>query len=145
MMRLPILRVSAVLFCLTVGIWILQFPGEPIRFRVATGAERPAATSDNSQDVTPVPQRLREGSRIVDRVGELRETGGRVAFYPDGETYSLQLLENLALERVARDLDQNPRKWSISGTVTEYRGANYLLLQRAVLKSRGTGNSLPRS
>lgn len=80
--------------------------------------------------------RLREGMKFVNQVGELREAGGRIAFYPDGETHSLQLLENLALERVSRDLDQPNRKWSLTGVVTEYRGGNYLLLHRAVLKAR---------
>jgi hypothetical protein len=82
--------------------------------------------------------RLREGMKFVNRVGELREAGGRILFYPDGDTRSLQLLENLALERVSDDLDQTQRKWSVTGIITEYRGGNYLLLHRAVLKARSS-------
>jgi len=89
--------------------------------------------------------RLREGMKFVNRVGELRDAGGRVAFYPDGETHSLPLLENLALERVSHDLDQTHRKWSVTGIVTEYKGGNYLLLHRAVLKARVSHSSGPRS
>ena len=89
--------------------------------------------------------RLREGMKFVNRVGELRDAGGRVAFYPDGQTQSLPLLENLALERVSHDLDQTHRKWSVTGIVTEYKGGNYLLLHRAVLKARVSTSSGPRS
>ena len=90
-------------------------------------------------------QRLREGMKLVNRIGELHGVGGRVVFKLDGEPHSLQLLENLALERVIGDLDQTNRKWSISGVVTEYKGGNYLLLQRAVLKARVSHPSSPRS
>ncbi len=89
--------------------------------------------------------RLREGMKFVNRIGELRDTGGRITFYPDGQSQSLQLLENLALERVTNDLDQTHRKWSVTGTVTEFKGSNYLLLHRAVLKARSTKASGPRS
>ncbi|HUG68528.1 MAG TPA: hypothetical protein VMM76_12315 [Pirellulaceae bacterium] len=89
--------------------------------------------------------RLREGMKFVNRIGELRNVGGRVAFYPDGATQSLPLLENLALERIERDVDQPHRKWSVSGIVTEYKGVNYLLLHRAVLKTRVSHSSGPRS
>jgi hypothetical protein len=47
-------------------------------------------------------------------------------------------LENLNLERVASVINENPEQlqWSVSGTITEYRGANYLLVSRATLKSK---------
>lgn len=89
--------------------------------------------------------RLREGMKFVNQVGELKEAGGRIVFYPEGYTQSLQLLENLALERVSDDLDQTQRKWSVTGIVTEYLGSNYLLLHRAVLKARVSTVSGPRS
>ncbi|MDA1054509.1 MAG: hypothetical protein O3C40_29085 [Planctomycetota bacterium] len=89
--------------------------------------------------------RLREGMNLVNQVGELREAGGRIAFYPEGDKRSLQVLENLALERVSRELDQSNRKWSVSGIVTEYKGGNYLLLHRAVLKARVSSAPGPRS
>ena len=80
--------------------------------------------------------RLREGMTLVNQVGEMKEAGGRILFYPDGSGDSLQLLENLALERISNELDQPHRKWSVTGIVTEYLGGNYLLLHRAVLKAR---------
>ncbi len=88
--------------------------------------------------------RLREGMKLVNQVGELKNQRGRIVFSPEGETYSLELLENLALQRVSRDLDQPNRMWSVSGVVTEYNGDNYLLLQRAVLKARPSNSPGPR-
>ena len=104
----------------------------------STGAEESEGSSD--QDF-----RLREGMKFVDRIGELNESGGRISFRQDGQSQSLLLLENLALERVSDDLDQTGRKWSVSGIVTEFKGSNYLLLQRAVLKARSTKASGSRS
>jgi len=109
---------------------------------------RPARTTRNqaasvSNDAS---YRVREGSKLVEQLGEFRETGGRIAFYPEGARDSLTVLENLALQRVSRDLELGTRKWSVSGTITEYHGLNYLLVQRAVLKQRSAVDAAePRS
>lgn len=108
-------------------------------------ADRQDTASNELDGADRRGSRLREGMTLVNQVGELRDQGGRVAFYPDGATYSLQLLENLALERVSRDLDQPHRKWSVTGVVTEFKGGNYLLLHRAVLKARVSNTPGPRS
>jgi hypothetical protein len=44
------------------------------------------------------------------------------------------VLENLALERIVRILNETrgQRQWLVSGTITEYRGSNYLLISKAV-------------
>ena len=47
------------------------------------------------------------------------------------------LLENLALERISRSLEDNRgSKWTVSGLVTEYRGSNYLLVTKAVTQQQ---------
>jgi len=53
-------------------------------------------------------------------------------------------LENLNLERIARAVADNPvtLEWKVTGTITEYRGANFLLVTRATLIS---GNRPPRT
>jgi hypothetical protein len=83
-------------------------------------------------------QRLREGSQLVDQLGEFRDSGDRVVFQSLDKTLSLQVLENLALERVSRVLDElrSTRIFSVTGTVTEFRGVNYLLVTHAVLKAK---------
>ena len=54
-------------------------------------------------------------------------------------------LENLNLERIAAELASSPSQpeWSVSGTVTEFRGTNYLLVRRSILSQsvpgEGTG------
>ncbi len=81
--------------------------------------------------------RLREGTRLIDVVGAFQSVGGdSVSFSPSGNKDSFRVLENLALERVSRALDENrgTRQWVVSGTITEYRGLNYLLLTKAVVQ-----------
>lgn len=82
--------------------------------------------------------RLREGSKLVDQVGEFQKSGDQISFFAKDTFGSLHVLENLALERIARVLDDNPtmRLWSVTGVVTEYRNENYLLITRAVLKAQ---------
>ena len=88
-------------------------------------------------DVTPV-RRLREGATLVDEPGRFETAGERLSFVPSKGDAKYVVLENLNLERVARVLGENPdaRQWSVSGTITEYRGGNYLIVTRAILKSR---------
>jgi hypothetical protein len=80
---------------------------------------------------------LREGAVLTNKLGAFLTMGERIAFKPEGEQYSFGVLENLALERVWKMLDATRgRQWIVSGTVTEYRGRNYLLMDRAVLRAR---------
>lgn len=83
-------------------------------------------------------ERLREGTVITNQLGTFRVTGDRVAFYPREGGNSYRLLENLTLERVSAILStsREDRLWTISATVTEFRGSNYLLLKSAMVKSR---------
>lgn len=119
-------------------IWVLTAWGGLGWLDSSHMSMRPEAASTTGEHVRPTSEqlRLREGSKITEEVGEFRETGGRIAFYPDATGHSIIVLENLALERVSRELDQGKRKWSVTGKVTEFRGSNYLLLERVVLKSR---------
>lgn len=82
-------------------------------------------------------ERLREGTQLVDQPGSFQRTSGRLVFQAsDGRRYVG--LENLNLERVAQVVVDNPAQldWFVSGTVTEYRGSNYLLIKRATLRSQ---------
>ncbi len=85
--------------------------------------------------------RLREGTKIVDQLGYFETKGGEsVTFIVETEDGILDFggLENLNLERIVRTLSENPNRltWSITGTVTEYQGANFLQIERAVLKTK---------
>ncbi len=138
----------------TIKTFIVAIAFASISFAVAQSQDSAPATnsatsanndSSNSEDADAQEFRLREGMKFVEQIGELKDSGGRITFYPDGQTQSLQLLENLALERVSGDLDRTHRKWSVTGIITEFKGSNYLLLHRAVLKARSTKASGPRS
>ena len=88
-------------------------------------------------------EKQREGTTLTDVTGYFRLTGDRAMFYAEtGARYGG--LENLNLERVASVINENPEQlqWSVSGTITEYRGANYLLVSRATLKAKtAAGNT----
>jgi hypothetical protein len=83
--------------------------------------------------------RLREGTKLIDVVGTFQSVGSdSVTFTPGpvgSNKESLRVLENLALQRVSQVLDENKgaRLWTVSGDITEYKGANYLLLKKTVI------------
>ena len=99
------------------------------------GTERSVAI-DVALDQSTSHQQLRsrEGSLLQDQLGTFKLRGDRIAFVPADSQQSYCVLENLMLERVWRVLSESHgRKWRVSGIITEYRGANYLLLTRAVV------------
>ena len=88
-------------------------------------------------DENTAVKRLREGTLLAQETAVFTISGDRImvqlAQYPE----PLRVLENLALERVWKMIDESRgRQWSVSGMITEYRGQNFLLLSRAVLRSR---------
>jgi hypothetical protein len=82
---------------------------------------------------------------LTDVQGTFDTAGNRMQFRPADGSSSLRVLENLALERVTRILEEtrSDRLWLVSGTVTEYRGENYLLITRVVLTSRSNASASP--
>ncbi len=79
---------------------------------------------------------IREGTPLDNTLGTFKATGDRMSFYVDAnDGRGFRVLENLALERIWHIFDNTKgRQWSVSGVVTEYRGENFLILNRAVLK-----------
>ena len=85
---------------------------------------------------------LRENTRLIDRTGRilcLRDDLGignvaRSVFQPKGELGHFILLENGFLEKLEAQTRHGERDVKISGTVTEYRGRNYLLLTRVFVR-----------
>lgn len=104
----------------------------PLTLQATTPAAKPAAVPEEKEGL-----RLREGE-VIEVSGRLELSGDRAIFYPAGEKASLRVLENLALERVTRVLSESrdEREWIVNGTVTEYRGANYILIHKAVQRAR---------
>ena len=82
-------------------------------------------------------ERLREGTKLIDVTGTFQAAGAdSVSFLINGNKESYRVLQNLALQRVSFALEENRalRQWVISGTITEFRGSNYLLLTKAVIQ-----------
>lgn len=85
----------------------------------------------------------REGTLLIDRLGRLVRSDGRseFAFSADGSTMAdppMVLLPNVTLTLMedAADAAGQEVLFRVSGTVTEYRGRNYLLLDKAVQTAR---------
>ena len=89
-------------------------------------------------ELKPAIGRLREGTRIVDRLGTFTITAKQAVFHTSDGKMQLGGLPNLNLERVISTLQDGAggMVWSVSGLVTEYHGSNFLLITRAVLKSK---------
>ncbi len=97
--------------------------------------------SPRRPDDEKLGERLREGTRLTDVVGQFQTAGDRVSFHPDGQGESYRVLENLALQRIDEYLGANrgAPTWTVSGVVTEFRGSNFLLVSKAVVRSVGDG------
>ncbi len=82
-------------------------------------------------------RRLREGTELADQVGHFEPAGQRLQFMTERGDIRLVCLENLNLERIARTVTGSPGRvdWLVTGTVTEYRGVSFLLVERAVVKT----------
>jgi hypothetical protein len=98
--------------------------------------ERPTAGGEGETD-----QRAREGTRLLRQLGKFRTTGDRLTFHPASSELQYLGLENLALERIGKVLlerhgESEELQWEVTGTFTEYRGTNYLLVTHAVLKTK---------
>jgi hypothetical protein len=80
---------------------------------------------------------LREGGKIVNQAGYFRASGNRLTFESADYKRSFIALENHNLEQVAQAVAENAKQleWIVSGTISEYRGENFLLVNRAELKS----------
>jgi hypothetical protein len=88
----------------------------------------------------PDAKLVREGTYVVDRIGRLRKTddGLHEEFVFDSDGNALQdppmvLLPNLCLVQMETATQTSrDRKFRITGRVTEYRGRNCILLDKAV-------------
>lgn len=73
---------------------------------------------------------------MINQAGYFLATGSRVAFVLADNKRNFIALENRNLERVAQAIAENAKQleWIVSGTISEYRGENFLLVNRAELK-----------
>lgn len=114
-------------------------PLQPLNTPAAADATSGAgATAPNA----PKLNVLREGSYIVDRIGRLSKNSDpqqwEFAFESDGQALKdppVVVLPNLKLMMMEDQLKETRRdlKFRVTGMVTEYRGRNYVLLEKVVV------------
>ncbi len=100
-----------------------------------------------SNTVAPVNRKLRpDGSRIVDRAGRLTSSGDYLTFTFESRSEGMQelplrLLPNRLLEdmELISESGRKPIVFVVSGQVTEYRGVNYLMVEK-LLQRADLGN-----
>jgi hypothetical protein len=117
-----------------IGFEVADAPSGPAA-RVPAG--NPIAEALGGANNAKAAERLREGTKLVDVVGTFQSAGGdNISFSREGGKDSLKVLENLQLQRVSTVLEENSgtRQWIVSGEITEFRGANYLLVKKAVVQ-----------
>lgn len=91
---------------------------------------------------SPVVNLLREGTFLVDRTGRLSRSadGSQAEFSFEADGTAMQdppvvIVPNLKLMQMEDAVANNPRdlRFRVSGSVTEYRGRNYILLEKVVV------------
>lgn len=109
----------------------------------------PQSSSESEETHSGEEQRQREGSQLSGEVGHFRSVGDRLVLQVHDSPNKYVCLENLALERIGKAINQrgargNELLWDVTGTFTEYRGVNYLLVTRAVLRRTAASNPTNR-
>jgi hypothetical protein len=121
-------------------------PDAGAKARPVQPVDRPPAQDRTSgagavaPDAQPITV-MREGSFIIDRVGRLTRTGdGQMEFSFEADGRSMQdppviILPNLKLMMMEDAVAGHNRdlRFRITGVVTEYKGRNYVLLDKVVV------------
>ena len=125
--------------CLTAGLGRLNpLEAQQAATPPAARQARPAAPAAPGKAAAKQP-RIREGTALVEQPGVFQKAGDRMTFFTSDGQRRFVVLENLQLERISRAVGDNltPPQWTVSGLVTEFCGANYLFVDRAVLRPTG--------
>ncbi len=123
--------------------WSAAWSQPPLPSRPSVNPEASLATGVANQ---PSKDRLREGTDLKEARGYFRFVDDRVVFFRSNGDARYIGLENLNLERIVSEITNNPTQleWTVVGTITEYRGANYLMVRRAVLSRSSLDSGSPR-
>lgn len=125
------------IFCVVMSCLVALSPPE----RMASAEDNAAPVTDrmkSAQEQQEKMTRLREGAEIVDSKGTFEWIGDRLSFVPEGEKTVLKILENRMMERIVQAQESSTGEliWIVTGTVTEYRGSNFLLVKHVVLSGK---------
>ncbi len=130
---------------------MLKPPARPDGAALPTPDEPPAADRTSGKGAVkpgaPIVSVLREGTFLVDRVGRLTRsldgTHAEFTFEADGQALQdppvviVPNLKLMAMEDAAENAKRDLR-FRVSGMVTEYRGRNYVLLEKVIVVPEAT-------
>ena len=92
-----------------------------------------SGATSSTTDPDPSSYLLREGSKLEGASGFFQLAGERTVFFMKNDRRRFICLENLALQRIKNQTGN--ALWRVQGTVTEFNGENYLLIEMAVMTS----------
>lgn len=116
-------------------------PLPPLPEAAAGGADKTSGAGAVAPEA-PVVNVLREGTFLVDRVGRLERSadGSQAEFLFESDGVALEdppvvIVPNLKLMQMEDAVANSTRdlRFRVSGMVTEYRGRNYVLLEKVVV------------
>ncbi len=113
--------------------WLLNLIGLAAIGSNLTAGDGQSRTANTAMEAMREPGKLmREGSRVESKVMIVRSSGDNLMLETEDDKQGFEALENLALERVLQAVraDSSDKRWLVTGQVTEYRGRNFILLER---------------
>lgn len=104
----------------------------------ASASASAAPDFDESAKGERTEQLLREGARVVNQLVTCRGTGERLMVELPQAAGPVVALENLAAQRILQAImdDIGSAQWIINGSITEFQGRNYILLDRVTRQSK---------
>lgn len=83
-------------------------------------------------------QLLREGATVVSQLVTCRSAGDRLLVELPQAALPVVALENLAAQRILQAIldDTGSEQWVINGSITEFQGRNFILLDRVTRQSK---------
>ena len=114
--------------------WLLNLIGlAAIGSNLAAGDGAPRSEPTSELNLREPGKLIREGARLESKLMLVRSSGENLILETEEDKQSFEALENLALERILQAVraDAGDKRWLVTGQATEYRGRNYILLERA--------------
>lgn len=128
---------SAIVIALSLRSVTAQEPTAAATSAKTTTSEN-AATVNTGIDGYQTNGRWREGTRLHQVHGVFSTNGERLQFTTIDGKVQILVTENLLAERVLRSTQESsdPLSWIVQGTMTEFKGTNYLTLNYATIQAK---------
>ena len=123
------------------SFWLLNLAGvAAIGSNLAAGDGSPRPDGSADVGLREPGKMTREGARIESKLMTVRSSGDNLVLEVEDDKHLFEALENLALERVQQAVraDSADKRWIVTGQATEYRGRNYILIERVSRAPKAT-------